>query len=155
MSAERRLTGRHALMIFGGMFAIIIGANAALVYSALSTFPGVTERNGYVASQDFDRRSAAQRALGWQGAADYGAGRLAVRMTGSDGKPLSGLDVSVVVGLPATAARDRRLVLTWNDGLYDAAVALDPGGWLVDIRATDARGRSYEASTTIRVAGAG
>lgn len=151
MNGERELTGRHALMIFGGMFAVIISVNMMMLYSAVSTFPGVTERNGYGASQTFDARTAAQKALGWQSAADYGGGELAIRVTGPDGAVVHGLAVSALVGLPATDARDRRVTLVERDGLYVAPVALDPGSWRVEITAGDARGRAYQAATTLSV----
>ena len=62
------------------------------------TFPGLVVKNSYVASQGWDRRTAAQRALGWTAAADYGNGVLRVAMTGRDGMPVRGLRVVAVVG---------------------------------------------------------
>jgi len=147
----REFTGRHALMVFGGMFAVIIAVNMVMMVSALRTFPGVTEENGYVASQHFDELTAAQEALGWQSAIDYGRGALAVRVTGQDGTPVRDLAMSAVVGLPATGAEDRRLTLREEGGLYLAPVALEPGRWRVEITASDAMGNAYRAAAQVRV----
>jgi len=155
MRQEKEFTGRHALMVFGGMFAVIISVNVYMAVSAVGTFPGVTEDNGYVASQHFDERTKAQRALGWSSAIGYGDGALAVEVTGPDGAPVDGLAISALVGLPATAAEDRRLTPRWADGLYVAPVALEPGRWRVEITASDARGRAYNAAATVRVGAGG
>jgi len=64
MMAERKLTGRHVLLIFVAAFGVIISVNLVLAYSAVNTFPGLEVRNSYVASQTFNDRKAAQEALG-------------------------------------------------------------------------------------------
>ena len=149
--SEREFTGRHALMVFGGMFAVIISVNITMMVFALDTFPGVTEENGYVASQHFDERTRAQRALGWSSAVDYGRGALAVRVTGPEGQALPDLAVTALVGQPATDAHDHRLTLTWQDGLYLAPIPLEPGRWRVEITAGNAQGQAYHAATDFRV----
>jgi len=42
---EREFTGRHALMVFGGAFTVIIGVNIALAVNAVKTFPGLEVEN--------------------------------------------------------------------------------------------------------------
>ena len=102
MSAEPRpLTGRKVLLIAVAAFAVILAANLAMLLAATGTFPGLVVKNSYVASQGWDRKTEAQRALGWRAAADYGDGTVRVAMTGRDGAPVRGLSVVAVVGRAA------------------------------------------------------
>ena len=71
MGKERKLTGKHVLMIFAGAFGVIISVNLVLAYSAIKTFPGLEVKNSYVASQTFNERKAAQEALGWNVSAHH------------------------------------------------------------------------------------
>lgn len=66
---EFELTGKHVLAITVSAFALIIGVNVFMAYSAIQTFPGLETDNSYVASQQFDRLKAAQLGLGWEVAA--------------------------------------------------------------------------------------
>lgn len=59
------LTGRKVLMILLAAFGTILAVNMTLLYNAVKTFPGLEVKNSYVASQTFDDRDIAQRALGW------------------------------------------------------------------------------------------
>ena len=47
---SQELTGQKVLAITATGFAIIIGVNITMAYSALSTFPGLVVKNSYVAS---------------------------------------------------------------------------------------------------------
>ena len=140
-----QLTGRKVLLIAVAAFAVILAANLAMLLAATGTFPGLVVKNSYVASQGWDRKTAAQRALGWQAAADYGDGTLRVAMTGRDGAPVRGLSVVAVVGRPASADDDVRLDLAEGAAGYAAPLVLAPGMWRVAITGTDAEGGSFEA----------
>ncbi len=147
MSSEPKpLTGRKVLLIALAAFGVILAANLAMLLAATGTFPGLVVKNSYVASQVWDRKTAAQRALGWQAAADYGDGTLLVAMTGRDGAPVRGLSVVVVVGRPASDRDDVRLELTEAAQGYAAPLVLAPGMWRVAITGTDAEGGSFEAA---------
>ncbi len=65
MTDDRVITGRHVLIGFCAAFGVIIAVNLWLAISAVRTFPGLDVPNSYVASQTFDKRRAAQEALGW------------------------------------------------------------------------------------------
>ena len=152
MSAKPRpLTGRKVLLIAVAAFGVILAANLAMLLAATGTFPGLVVKNSYVASQGWDRKTKAQRALGWQAAAEYGDGVLRVAMTGRDGAPVRGLSVVAVVGRPASARHDVRLELTEGAAGYDAPLVLAPGIWRVAITGTDAEGGSFEAAAEFYV----
>ena len=141
----RPLTGKKVLMIALAAFGVIIAANLAMLFAATGTFPGLVVKNSYVASQGWDRKTDAQRKLGWRAVASYGDGMLRVTMTGRGGAPVTGLNVVAVVGRPASARDDVRLDLAEGADGYAAALALAPGQWRVMITGADAEGRNFEA----------
>ena len=129
----RELTGRHVLAIALGAFAIIIGANMTMLFSATGSFPGLVVKNSYVASQKWDANARAQQALGWKTEVAYEDRRLSIHVAGPDGKPIPDLKVTALVGRPTTDAEDRVLVLTASDNRYSAPVELAPGAWRIEI----------------------
>lgn len=144
-SKGRELTGRTVLVIVLAFFGTVFAANFALIYGALSTFPGVVVDDSYVASQEWNDRVAAQQALGWKARIDYMPGELDVVMTGRDGAPVPGLSVSVVVGRPGSEAQDHYLDLAPSAAGYSAPLELAPGRWRVELVATDGDGARFRA----------
>ena len=59
------LTGRGVAVIAGCFFLAFLIPNVILTWTAIGTFSGVVVDDSYAASQEFDRRRAAQIALGW------------------------------------------------------------------------------------------
>ncbi len=145
----RPLTGRTVLAIAVGAFAVILGANMALVVAATGSFPGLVVKNSYVASQGWNDRAGAAEALGWESRVGYGAGRLRVEVTDAEGRAVEGLALSALVGRPARAATDRRLVLAPSAGGYEAAVDLAPGRWRAHV--TEAGTRAYDITAQLHV----
>ncbi len=148
--AGRPLTGRTVLLIAVCAFSVVIAANIALVVAATGSFPGLIVKNSYVASQKWDTRTEAQRALGWQATVGHADGLLAVRIE-AEGAPVSGLAVSAVVGRPATDIEDQRLALTETDEGYAAPLDLGPGLWRVALEVTDAEGRRFDAAASLNI----
>ncbi len=145
------ITGRKVLLTMVAGFGIVIAANLTMLFAATGTFPGLVVGNSYVASQDWNRRVAAQRALGWRAAAEYAGGRLTVRIAGRDDAPVGGLAVSATVGRPATTREDITLDLAGEGGAYVAPLELGPGRWRIALAATGAGGVSFEAGAEITV----
>ena len=146
MSAEPKpLTGKKVLLIAVAAFGVVIAANLAMLFAATGTFPGLVVKNSYVASQGWDKKTDAQRALGWTAVAEYVDGTLRVTMTGRDGLPVAGLNVVAVIGHPASTREDVRLELAEGADGYAAPLALTPGQWRVAITGADADGGSFEA----------
>ncbi|HUS55004.1 MAG TPA: FixH family protein [Thermohalobaculum sp.] len=156
MNAEPKpLTGRKVLLIAVAAFGVIIAANLTMLLAATGTFPGLVVANSYVASQGWDRKANAQRALGWTAAADYSVGTLRVAMTGRDGAPLVGLNVVAVVGRPASDSADIRLELAEGADDYAAPLVLLPGRWRVLITGADVEGNRFEAAAELTVRNSG
>jgi nitrogen fixation protein FixH len=133
----RELNGRHVLAIAAGAFAVILGANIAMLVAAVGSFPGLVVKNSYVASQGWNERTAAQAALGWKTAISHNGERLFVRVRDKNGLPVQGLALSARLGRPSSDAEDRLVLLTAAPDGYSAEARLSPGIWRVDLTAPD------------------
>ncbi len=149
---EFRLTGWHALAIFGGAFSIIIGVNIALAVNAVRTFPGLETGNSYLASQTFDKRRAAQVALGWTVKARLEEDKLILSITDKDGRPVQAGKLSATVGRPTNVSEDRVPEFAFNGHAYVAYEALRPGNWDVWLKAVALDGTEFEQRLEMTVA---
>jgi nitrogen fixation protein FixH len=131
------LTGKQVLMIAVAAFGTIIAVNLAMLFAATGTFPGLVVDNSYVASQSWDARHTAQRALGWHATTAWRDGRLLVGLRDADGRPVEGAVLEAVVGRPTVASEDRLLALSPGRDGYGVPVELDSGAWRVEIRTTE------------------
>ena len=133
-----RFTGWHMIGVVGLFFGTIITVNIVMAYNAISTFPGLNAQNGYVASQNYNRLlvdAAGQVATGWTSDVAVRNGRLAITLRDRDGKPVQGLDVSALVGRPASASGDRDVILAPIAEGYRSVEPLGRGLWLAEIEA--------------------
>jgi nitrogen fixation protein FixH len=142
------ITGRQVLVFTVGAFAIIIGVNLVMAWKAISTFPGLEAQNTFVASQEFDIRRDAQEALGWQVATAHeggqDGGRVKLAITDAAGLPVQVASLEVLIGRPTSARDDVRPEFSFQDGMYQADVALQPGQWMLKLLATSAEGTRFE-----------
>ncbi|WP_172982763.1 FixH family protein [Roseovarius bejariae] len=127
--AERKLTGKHVFLGFAAAFAVIIGVNLVLAYSAIKTFPGLEVKNGYIASQTFNDRKAAQESLGWEISAHHHNGLLTLAIIGQDGKPVEAADLKATVGRATHVKDDVTPNFRYNGSAYVAPVELGDGNW--------------------------
>ena len=131
MSAKRSegLTGRHVLIGVLAFFGTVFLANGIFLYSALSTYTGVVSDEPYRKGLHYNKRIAAaerQESLGWSAdarlAPDEG---LSLVLRDRNGRPVSGLFVSGVLGRPSTNQHDRNVTLTEVEpGRYVAPIGL-------------------------------
>lgn len=134
-TSARPLTGRKVLLIFVAFFGVITAVNIVMIYAATDTFPGLVVKNSYVASQKFDAERDAHEALGWSAGAGLEDGALTVSIRDRDGAPVHGLEVSAVIGRPATDAFERIVELNPSGDVYVARPGLPKGVWRIEIRA--------------------
>ncbi|MCL3882046.1 FixH family protein [Marivita sp. GX14005] len=151
MAKERKLTGWHALAIFGGCFAVIISVNLVLAYSAISTFPGVEVDNSYVASQHFDERRADQESLGWTVDAKATGGLLILSITDADGRPVQAGTLDAVLGRATHVQDDRKPEFSFDGKAYVARESLRPGNWNIRMKATALDGTPFEQRVVLKV----
>lgn len=133
----RELTGRHVFLITAMAFAVIIGVNVILAWKAVSTFPGIEVRNGYVASQQFQAERDAQQALGWDLRIRFSADSIRLEFDGSDGTPARVAAVEAELGRATNASEDRFVVFRrTGEATFEAPVELDGGRWVMHLTAT-------------------
>ncbi|MHA3913481.1 FixH family protein [Halovulum sp. GXIMD14793] len=129
----RNFTGWHMTGLLVAFFAVIITANFIMAWQAIHAWPGLVVKNSYVASQEFDEKTAerrAQIALGWTAETAYQDGVLTASLKDSYGNALSGADVTMHLSRPVTDTADLDLKLSARDiGVYEAQYQLDGGRW--------------------------
>ncbi|MGR3461284.1 MAG: FixH family protein [Roseovarius sp.] len=133
--AERQITGRHVLIGFVVFFGVIFATNGFMAYSALSTFPGLEVKNGYIASQTFNERKAAQEALGWTLTTDARDGRLSLRFTGADGQIVRPARVEASIGRATEDHEDISAKLSFTGQAFEAPMTLGEGRWILRLKA--------------------
>ena len=149
-SAERKLTGRHVLLIFVGAFSVIITVNLSLAYNAVRTFPGLEVANSYVASQEFDARRDAQEALGWTVRAGHEAGALRLSIT-ADGMPVEVAELDAVLGRATHVQDDVRPDFRFDGTAYVAPMDLAPGNWNIRMTAVAADGTEFQQRVVLHL----
>ena len=125
----REITGKHVLIGFVAAFALIIGVNVLMAVQAVRTFPGLEVKNGYVASQTFNERKAAQEALGWTTSAELVGSELVLSVNGPDGHPVEVRELNATLGRPTEAKDDREPAFVFNGQAYVAPMELHDGNW--------------------------
>ncbi len=148
-----QFVGGHALVSFLMFFLPIIAANLLLATNAVSTFPGLVVKNGYIASQEFDKRKAAQVALGWTVTLAHDAGQLRLGITDANGRAVEAATLDATIGRATTQAQDIAPQWAFDGAAYVAPVMLAPGNWQVRLRATAADGTLFEQVREIFIKG--
>jgi nitrogen fixation protein FixH len=128
---SQTLRGIHVLWMLLAFFALIIAVDAYFIFRAVATFPGEQVKNSYVLGLDFNReveRRERQRTLGWRaeaGVVQDDGQHLLVHLTSAEGRPLSGLAVSVELFSAAMGPVEETIVLEERGpGDYVAPVVL-------------------------------
>lgn len=149
----REFTGRHVLMVFCGAFAVIIGVNLALAYSAVKTFPGLEVKNSYVASQEFDVRRTAQEALGWSVYASAQDDQVMLEITDADGNPVEVAKLSATLGRATHVKDDQNPDFQFNGTAYVAPANLGAGNWNIRMVARAKNGVEFTQRVILHVRG--
>ena len=150
---EREFTGKHALMLFGGAFAVIIGVNIALAVNAVKTFPGLEVKNSYVASQEFDQRRSAQEALGWSVYASSQGDMVKLEITDADGNPVEVAKLTATLGRATHVQDDQQPEFAFDGQAYIAPADLGPGNWNIRMVARARNGTEFTQRVILHVKG--
>jgi len=150
---EREFTGKHALMLFVGAFAVIIGVNIALAVNAVKTFPGLEVKNSYVASQQFDQRRSAQEALGWSVYASSQGDTVKLEITDADGNPVEVAKLIATLGRATHVQDDQQPEFTFDGQAYVAPADLGPGNWNIRMVARAKNGTEFTQRVILHVRG--
>jgi nitrogen fixation protein FixH len=151
--AQREFTGRHALMVFIAFFGTIFAVNLFMAYSAISTFPGLEVKNGYIASQQFNTRRAEQEALGWIVDADLENGYITLAIVDANGAPVQVSSLKAPIGRPTEAFEDVIPEYEFNGTAYVGKAELSPGNWNVRMVARALDGTLFTQRIVLHVKG--
>jgi nitrogen fixation protein FixH len=151
--------------IFVGGFVVVIAVNLILLYSAVSTFSGLSRENPYekgLAHNQTLEGARAQEKLGWKVASsietlgETAQGGRRVRIGASfqdrEGQPIEGLQVRAMFIRPAAEGHDQQTVLSnQGQGRYAAEINLPLLGlWELQLVALGAKS-SYQTDERIQV----
>ncbi|MEP1330151.1 FixH family protein [Pseudophaeobacter sp.] len=150
---EREFTGRHALMVFGGAFTVIIGVNIALAVNAVKTFPGLEVKNSYVASQEFDVRRDAQQALGWSVYASATQDQVKLEISDADGNPVEVAKLTATLGRATHVKDDQQPDFQFDGAAYVAPAELGDGNWNIRMVARAKNGTEFTQRVILHVKG--
>jgi nitrogen fixation protein FixH len=150
---QREFTGRHALMVFGGAFAVIIGVNIYLAVEAVRTFPGLEVKNSYVASQEFDIRRGAQMALGWSVYASASEDQVKLEITDTDGNPVEVVKLTATLGRATHVKDDQSPDFQFDGKAYVAPAQLGAGNWNIRMVARAKNGVEFSQRVILHVKG--
>ena len=147
----KEFTGRHAAMVFVGFFGVIISVNLALAYNAVRTFPGLEVKNGYIASQSFDRRRSAQEALGWSVYASASDSQVKLEITDAAGNPVEVAKLTATLGRATHIKDDQIPDFRFNGTAYVAPAQLGAGNWNIRMVARAKDGTEFTQRVILHV----
>ncbi|KPF44127.1 FixH family protein [Rhizobium sp. AAP43] len=155
MSADAKksftFTGWHMVAVMVSFFGVIIAVNFTMAYLATSSWSGLVVKNTYVASQEFNGKTAAIREMlstGIVGETKVTVSGIRYRLMLPGNVPVVADSVLAHFKRPVGVEHDFELALTpAGDGLYIADRDIQPGNWIVEIMAkTDGRTIMHEAN---------
>jgi nitrogen fixation protein FixH len=147
---------RHLWLVYPIAFVAVLIANGALVYFALSSWPGLAYDNAFERGRKYNqvlREEDRESKLGWRLDAKYEAvgervGTLKLRVADRDGAPLTDVALTATLVRPLGGATpDRALELRAQaPGLYAATIEVTASGqWELRLTAVDSTGeRAHE-----------
>jgi len=136
----KEFTGKHMLATMVLFFGVIITVNLVMARFAITTWSGLVVPNTYVASQEFNARAEASRAIaakGFQIDLSTDKDGMAIMFTDRAGQPALADSIIAQMRRPVGTHQDREMVLTReSDGVYRAAGELAEGEWIATVTAT-------------------
>jgi len=152
--ASKPLTGRRLALIIGGGFAVILTANITLAVFAVESWSGLLARNGYVASQDFNKllaKARLQAARGWTAKLQVVGDNVRIEVSDASGAPVTGLQLRLHMGRPVHEKDDFEVLMVAEQGGYVAPATLAPGAWRAQVISVDDT-IAYNAKFRVQVA---
>ncbi len=157
---KNRAPGWWYPYIFVAGFGVVLAVNAVLIYTATSTFTGLSTSGAYEKGLNYNTNLAmteAQEKLGWVVSESFTVGpdskALEVRVSYRDAqnKPVEGLKVRAAFNRPTKTGLDHEVTFTpVGDGVYGASETLPlPGLWEVEFVATGEGDVSYQHAQRI------
>ncbi|MEZ5840983.1 MAG: FixH family protein [Hyphomicrobiales bacterium] len=155
-----RLTGPKVLAILVAFFLAIFAANAALIYLALDSWPGLDTETAYTEGLVYDQEIEAARAQeerAWKveaviGREATGAAIVRIELHDKDGHAVNGMTVTADFDRPTDTADDMKMTFVEKEpGTYLGQLADVPtGAWTLVINVVDPAGeRVYRSRNRV------
>lgn len=155
----KSITGKTVLVWLFGFFGVIFAANAAFIYLALGTFPGVVVESSYEAGQVYNEEIAAAKAqagLNWQVTSEFvrsgeTGGKLVVSAADAGGAPLYGVQIDALLRSPVHEGADVEALLKADGGgRYVADLEnVTPGNWTLILEISKDGTRKFRSENRI------
>lgn len=151
MFHDKSMRDRYLWVVFPLMFLFVATANGALVYFAMTSWPGLAYENASERGRKFNRVLAEEEkesALGWKFVVRYADGSVVVNAKDRDGQALVDLALAGTLVRPVGGTEDRKLEFRpAGPGRYEASADLPlKGQWEVRLVADRMGERSHSAS---------
>lgn len=155
-----RLTGRKVLVLIVLFFGAIFAVNGAMVYFAISTFPGLEVASSYRAGQEYEAEVAAGKAqtdrrwrVGGSVVPEGPGARVAFDFVDSVGAAIEGLTVAVHLVHAVDPTHDHVATLSEvSPGHYQTDLADVPDGhWSLEIEALRGDDRLFKSRNDLLI----
>lgn len=136
-AAARGFTGRHMLAAMIAFFGVVIGVNVTMAWYASSSWSGLVVENTYVASQEFNSKAAAMKAMaasGITGTLLVSGDAIDYAIRNKDGSVADADDVTLSFRRPVGDHEDFQVSLNKKaNGLFEGRHEVRKGDWIVEI----------------------
>lgn len=136
-ASTKGFTGRHMLLTTCAFFGVVISVNVTMAWFASSSWSGLVVENTYVASQQFNEKVAAIKAMnatGVSGSISVHAGVFTYRLHNRDGTPVTADAVIANFKRPVGDHEDFSETLKKvGEGLFEADRHIPSGDWIVEL----------------------
>ncbi|MBY3095122.1 cation transporter [Rhizobium leguminosarum] len=135
-ASTRSFTGWHMLLATSAFFAVVISVNFTMAFYASSSWSGLVVENTYVASQEFNRKAAAMKAMaasGVEGALSVKGREIRYDIHDKEGTPAIIDEVTLTFKRPVGDHEDFHVTLRKiGDGRFEADHEVAGGDWIVE-----------------------
>lgn len=133
----REFTGRNMAFLMIAFFAVVISVNILMAVVASKSWTGLVVKNSYVASQQFNEKTAEMEhsaAMKIRTDFSYRDGVLRVHLADAAGANLAVNAVDLRIGRPSNESEDKSVKMSCSaDGTCTADLKLAPGLWTGEI----------------------
>ncbi|MBN9034023.1 MAG: cation transporter [Rhizobiales bacterium 63-7] len=136
-TSQPRFTGYHMAAIMVSFFGVVIAVNFTMAWYATSSWSGLVVENTYVASQQFNSRAAAMRAMaatGIHGEVTLAPQTISYTLKQRDGTPAIADTVTAHFKRPVGDHQDFQVELVKaGEGNFTLAHVVPAGDWIVEV----------------------
>ncbi|GAA6212523.1 hypothetical protein NBRC116602_22640 [Hyphomicrobiales bacterium 4NK60-0047b] len=151
-SKDRKpFTGKHMLIVMLSFFGVIIAVNLTMATLATSSWTGLVVKNGYIASQHFNKNQEVQEKLvaaGWRSELEYSDGVFVLSLS-KNSKSLVNCQVSGLLSRPVHENENQVLSFKYSNtgtSTYSMTGQKKTGGQYIAPIKEVSQGQAHEQS---------